>query len=447
MPVSSAVSSRAPRRARRHPRPTWASVSALAFAAVLAAAAVPVRAQSDSAWNLSGFGTLGTVGQEGGHDWGFARNSTQRGASSHASVTPDSRLGLQLNWDGGPQWEGGIQGVLLRKPAGTPVAESIEWGYLGYRPWPNTRVRLGRTSPDIFLFADSRNVGFALPWARPPVDFYGFAPLASIDGVDLDQRWLMADSTWRARLTAGFVRTGVTDVDGGRVPLRGRDSLALGLSMEQGGLLLKASYLRSRIQLTPGTGFSQLVQGLNDLAAVPVPGLAGTVDTLGQNLWSGGPASYLALAAQYETGPWTFIAEGSDLRVPRSPLSARRAYVSVGYRIGPVTYYGLASRAKPRHAAFVEPDLATPLAPLGPEAAQEAQVLAGYAAAAGNNYRFDQSTVGVGLRWDFASTAALKLQLDRFDVRRDGGAGWRFSDSRPARGTVFTVLVDFVWGQ
>jgi hypothetical protein len=249
-------------------------------------------------------------------------------------------------------------------------------------------------------------------------------------------------------MAAGLVHIGVTELDGARIPMRGRDTLAMGLSREDGGLLLKASYLRSRLRLATPEGAVQLRQGLDDLSALPVPGLAGTLDTLGQNLWSGGPASYLALAAQYETGPWTLIAEGSELRVPRSPLSARRGYVSVGYRHGSVTWYGLASRVKPRRDAFLEPDLATPLAPLlGPQAAQETQLLAGYAAAAGNNYRFDQATVGVGMRWDFAPNAALKLQVDRFDVRSNGGAGWRFSDSRPARGTLVSVLVDFVWGQ
>ncbi len=423
---------------------------------VAAVAAMPSQAQSQapsppltsSAWDISGFGTLGVVDQYGGKDLRFLRNSTQLGASSKFSAVPDSRLGLQLDWRNGSQWEGGIQGVLLPRPSGTPATESIEWAYLGCRLWPDTRVRIGRTSPDIFLFADSRNVGFALPWARPPVDFYGNVPLAAIDGIDFDQRWFSGESTWRARASAGSVATSVTDTEGTRAKFTGRDTWALSLTREEGGFLMKASYLRSRLRLDTGAGAAQLRQGLRELSALPVPGLSDTIGGLNRNLWDSGPAGYLALAAMYETGPWTFISEASQVKVPRSPLSARRAYVSAGYRQGAITYYGVASRVKPTVSAVAEPDLAGSLSPfIGPEGGQEAQALAGFAVAAGANYRYDQSTIGVGLRWDFLPNAALKLQVDRFNVYRNGSAGWRYSDGRATQGTLVSVLVDFMWGQ
>ena len=411
-------------------------------------AAVAAHAQADPAWSLSGFGTAGVVKQNGATGLGFVRNRTQRGTDTDLSAAPDSRAGLQLNWNGGPRWEAAVQGVLVQKPSGTPAGESIEWAYLGYRPWPNTRVRLGRTSPDLFLFAESRNVGFALPWARPPVDFYGFAPVASIDGADIEQRWFTGDTTWRARATAGAVRTSVIDNKGSRLTLHGPNAFAMGLSREEGGLQMKVSFLRSRIEVNAGPQVDQLRQGLNQLAALPVPGLAGAVAPLSQNLWTGGMTTYLALAAQYETGPWTLIAEGSRLRVPGSQLNADRAYVSAGYRSGAVTYYGTASRVKPKDPAVTTPALATSLAPvIGPAAAGQAQALAGYAGAAGDAYRYDQGTVGIGLRWDFSPSAALKLQVDRFDVRQHGGAGWRTYDGRATQGTLVSMLVDFVWGQ
>lgn len=445
-------------RAPRLPPPwlpfvLWALAAALpaqAQAQTQTATSPPVLAPAapDSPWKVSGFGTLGVVAQSGGNDWGLVRNSTQLGASSRLSATPDSRLGLQLDWNPGTRWEAGAQAVLVSRPSGTPIAQSIEWAHLGYRPWDDTRLRFGRTSADIFLFADSRNVGFALPWARPPVDFYGFAPVVSIDGADLEQRWYGDGSNWRARLSGGTVRTSITDVEGRRLKVKGSDALTMSLSREEGGLLLKASYLRSRFRVDTGAEAAQLRDGLAELGQLPVPGLAGSLDELSQNLFSSGLVSYWALAAQYDTGPWTFTAEGSQLRVPRSPLNALRAYASVGYRHGAVTYYGIVSRVRPDKPAYAAPDLTDSLAPvLGAAGAQEAQALIGYAAMAGNNYRYDQSTVGVGLRWDFRSDAALKLQVDRFDVRRNGAAGWRFADDRAGRGTLVSVLVDFVWGQ
>lgn len=403
--------------------------------------------EPESPFSLSGFGTLGAVGQTGGNGWGFVRNKSQPGATSDLSATPDSRLGIQLNWNGGAQWEAGAQAVAQSVPSGTPAREAIQFAYVGYRPLPNTRIRVGRTSPDLFLFADSRNVGYALQWARPPVDFYGFAPLTSIDGIDLEQRWATDSANWRARFTAGSVKATVSGAGSAGLDFSGTNTMALGLSRENNGLLLKASYLRSRMKIDIA-GVDQLRQGLGQLASLPVPGLAESVAGLNRNLWTGGQASYLALAAQYDTGPWTWIVEGSQLRVPNSPLSARRAYASVGYRKGDITYYGLASRVKSDQDAVRDPGLGNSLAPIvGPQAAAQADMLARYAVAAGDGYRFDQSTVGLGMRWDFASNAALKLQVDRFNIHRNGGAGWRGSDSRPGSGTLVSVLVDFVWGQ
>jgi hypothetical protein len=102
---------------------------------------------------------------------------------------------------------------------------------------------------------------------------------------------------------------------------------------------------------------------------------------------------------------------------------------------------------KPDRPSAAAPELANSLAPLlGTQGAAGAQQLVDYAADSVAVYRFDQSTVGIGLRWDCTPTSALKLQLDRYDVHANGAAGWRGGDTRPARGTIVSVLLDFVWG-
>lgn len=408
----------------------------------------PSATSTSSPWSVSGFGTLGALRQWGGGDkWRFSRSSSQVGATSRLSVTQDTRLGGQVNWNGGPRWDATLQAVAMHTPSGTPWDESILYGNVGYRPWSDTRIRFGRSSSDLFLFSDSRNVGYSLLWARPPVDFYGFVPMASIDGIDLEQRWSFGETNWRLRMTAGAVKGSAVDAVGTRVPLRGTNALAVGLTREDQGLLLKLSYLRSRLSLDTGPQVAALRQSLDAVAALPVPGLASTIGSLEDNIWSGSTMSYVGVAAQYETGPWSVIAEGSQLWVSRSPLNARRGYFSVGWRHGPVTYYGLVSRVKPTRSIDDAPDIATSLTPLvGAAVAQGAQSLAGYAVEVGRHYRYDQSTVSAGLRWDFAANAAMKLQLDRFDVRSAGGAAWRFNDATASKGFLLSLGVDFVVG-
>ena len=425
----------------RFQKPAALALSGMLFLPSLA------QAGPESDWNISGFGTVGVTAQSSGSGGGFRRDMSQQGATSDLGWQ-DSRLGLQANWQPDAAWEGAIQAVAAQRPSGAPLGESVEWAFLGYRPLADTRVRVGRVSPDIFLFADSRNVGFALPWARPPVEFYGFAPGTSVDGVDLEQRWSTGNAAWHARLTGGSFNASATSRDNERVPIRGRDVVAVGLTREEGGFLLKASIFHSRLSVETGPQSESLLAGLQQLRAIPLPGLSSDIDGLSHNLWSGGSTTYFALGTQYDTGPWTLTAEGSLLRVPRSPLNARRGYVSLGYRHDSVTYYGLLSRVAPDKPAVVAPDYRARLSPvLGTAGAAQAQQLLGYAQLAGLSYRFDQSTVAVGARWDVTASTALKLQVDHFDVRANGVAGWAGTDAGSRSGTLVSLAFDFVWGQ
>src|SRR3954471_3354516 len=186
----------------------------------------PLQAAPASEWNVSGFGTVGVVGQSAGSGGGFRRDMSQPGAKSDVSASQDSRLGLQLNWQPDSAWEGAVQAVAAQRPSAAPLSESLEWAFVGVRRLADTGVGLGRVSPDIFLFSDSRNVGFALPWARPPVEFYGFAPGTSVNGLDLEQRWSAGNAAWHARLTGGSFTASATSRTGERVPIRGRGTFA-----------------------------------------------------------------------------------------------------------------------------------------------------------------------------------------------------------------------------
>ncbi len=413
-----------------------------------AQAQAQVQEPADNSLTLSGFGTVGLVNKTGAPRWGLIRSTAQKGAAADLSATVDSRLGAQIDWAHGNDWEAAVQGVLLHRARGAVSAEAIEQAYVGYRPWANTRLRLGRVSPDLFLYSESRNVGYAFTWARPPTDFYAFAPVVAVDGLDVEQRWDAGGASWRLRATTGTIRTSATDGGRSYSPVNVDDILAVGLSRESNGLLLKLSYMQSRVNMAQGPEYRALLQGVGALQQSPVPGVREAIAPLHDRLWAGGATRYLALATQYDSGPWTFVAEGSRLGVPGSTLDAYRGYVSAAWRKDSVTYYALASRSRPREAALDTPDVASPLAPVaGPAAAQQAQMLAGYATYAANQFRFDQRTVGVGLRWDFASNAALKFQFERFHVRQNGAAGWRNHDGQAAKGNLVSLLVDFVWGQ
>lgn len=422
-------------------------------AACLALFAPWAQADEGPGLKLSGFGTVGVVSQSVPEGWGFMRESAQPAPLNTISLTPDTRTGVQLDWRPRAEIEATVQAVLRKRPSGTPLSESITWAFVGWRPTPNTRLRLGRTSPDVFLYANGRHVGYALPWVRPPSDLYGFLNVHAVDGVEASHQWLTDEAAWLFRGAAGHLQTTTSGANRPGVDpflIRGRDTLVLTGQRESGALLLKASYMQVRLNLSIEESLQPLIQALDGLAALPIPGWANQVAPLRASIWTGGQARYSSLGLQYDGHPWVVHAEISRLNAEgASLLPTRRGYVSLGYRWNDWTFYGLVGRVLSEKPGLTAPDAQTQLGPIiGPIGAAQAQAALEAAAMAGNSYRYDQSSVALGLRWELASQMALKFQVDRTNVHPQGAGQW-VTDGRPtgASNLVTSLVLDFVWGQ
>jgi hypothetical protein len=181
------------------------------------------------------------------------RNRAQPGSTRSVDLGTDTRAGLQLHWQPQPGLEFTSQAVLYKRPSDTPASEAIELAYAGWRPTQTARVRLGRTSPDVFLFANSRHLGYAWPWIRPPVDMYGFLPLLAVDGVEGSQVWTGGggDTSWLFRGATGrFRATGSGSFPDLRsFTIQGRDVVLLTAQRSAGALLLKGSVVQARMSL------------------------------------------------------------------------------------------------------------------------------------------------------------------------------------------------------
>lgn len=111
-------------------------------------------------------------------------------------------------------------------------------------------------------------------------------------------------------------------------------------------------------------------------------------------------------------------------------------------RIGAFTPYAAVARFRPRHdAREADNDWAV----LGPDAGMlQRRVLAAY-----NSFRIDQRTLTLGMRWDFADRAAMKLQWDRSHVKGHGYGLWQVDNviggDEGRRVDVLSVSVDFVY--
>src|SRR5690606_32482283 len=64
----------------------------------------------------------------------------------------------------------------------------VEWLFAQYSPTTNVDLRLGRVVLPAFMISDSRNVGYAQPWLRAPLEVYSQLPMSTLDGAQVNWR-------------------------------------------------------------------------------------------------------------------------------------------------------------------------------------------------------------------------------------------------------------------
>jgi len=386
---------------------------------------------------LSGFGTAGVAQVNAPTAWGYRRNISQRINHGATRADLDSRLGLQINYAPSPQFELVAQAVISPHSEASNASDRIEWAFAAYRPNANWTLRVGRVNLDAFLLSDHLNVGFSYDFARPPVEFYGQLP-SSLDGADLTRAWNAGGALWRVKAYAGRT-TSVSDTD--RIGVQ--PVVGLMASREAGGLLLRASVIRARLGNNPPE-LQPLLDALSEFSVLPVPDVAAQASDLRSRLdLHGASSTYLAVGAQYEHQDWLLSAEFTHV----SGISAfSSAYGTVGRRFGPVTAFGLVSGVASSASTVEAPAWEAELAPLlGPDAAQQAQLLATSAAVALNSIPTKQRALSLGARWDLSSQIALKAQWDHIQTDANGTALWGNSSLDAAHANVASVVLDFIF--
>lgn len=440
-----------PRRAAFDParRAPWLAVLGAGLLSFACAASAQDVAAAASDWRLNGFGTLGVVDVLPHDSWGYRREIDQTAHhDEHLRADVDSRVGLQASWRPDPRLE--FVGQLVLKPRAHEAAgdESVAWAFAAWRPAPAWEVRIGRTSPDLFLLADVRNVGFAYPWMRPSVDFYGWMPASTLDGIDVSRQWQLGDARVRAKIFGG--KTSVTlggthddgDTHGNVRPLLGGT-----LALDSNGFTIKATVAEARTRARDIAAVAQAWEALDSLAHLPIPGVATQAaalrDSFPQEVFV---TRYAALGLSWDATPWQLQAELSRITGNFSSSQAWYGYASAARRVGDVTLFTMVGRARTSRAPLPDPQWAATLAPLmGPAMALGAQGLGQAIASSYNLGRENQGTLSVGARWDVNTQVALKAQLDLVRSAAYGGGMWAYDTTAAHHASVISAGMDFVF--
>ncbi len=271
----------------------------------------------------------------------------------------NSRLGAQVAATFTPEVSALLQ-VVSEYHADNTYQPAIEWANLKYAFTPDAYIRFGRISLPTFLISDYRDIGYSYPWVHPPVDLYRELSITHSDGIDAMYRFEM-----------GELRNSIKVI-------YGKNTLDLPTSVsyseDMRGIFDTLEYNDISFRI----GYQERISSSYNLNT----GITGA--------WI--PNSDLSVGVNYDPGNWFIMSEW----IQRESTNKNGAmYVSSGYRVDKLTPYLTYSQNS--IASFI-PGFAAPTT----TAIQNAQR--------------SQSTISLGVRWDFKKNTDFKLQYDQIQL-------------------------------
>jgi hypothetical protein len=341
---------------------------------------------SKSIFSFNGFGTLGVV-HTSDNQADFVSNPDQpkgAGFTNSWSATPDSKLGVQLNVAVTDRLSAVVQ-IMSRYQYDGTFRPDLEWGNVKFQATSDLSVRAGRISIPTFMVSDSLNIGFALPFARIPLEVYGQLPETHSDGIDGSYRMHFGGVTNTVQVFLGGFNS--------KLPNQGaydtHDLYGIVDTIEYGPATLHLSYQTLRYDLS----FEGLVLDKN-------------------------PQQIATIGASYDPGTW--FVSGELIRAPDDAFGlSYSGYINAGRHFDSLTPYLGYAKAHMSHAGSLG------LPPF-----------------------MNQDTATLGVRWDFMKNIDFKVQLDH-TTRHGGFNQYLVNQQpgfqQSGTDEIFTLLVDFVF--
>jgi hypothetical protein len=308
-------------------------------------------------FKFNGFGSLGVShSSQSLGDYVLDRTVPKgAGRSNDWSASNDSRIAASLTANFTPKVSAILQVISDYQADGT-YRPTIEWANVKYAFTPDAYIRVGRIVLPTFLDSNNRDVGYSYPWLHPPVDLYRQQSIFDSDGIDAMYRFEIgsAENSIKA--------------------IYGRDTLDFPTSVST------SKGLRGIFD-TLEYGSATFHVGYQKRESSSLNLLTGVTGAWTQN-------TDLSVGASYDPGNWFAMSEWIQRR---STIKVDAMYFSAGYRVDKFTPYLTYSQDSP--ASFL-PGSPAPTA------------------TAIQNAKKSQSTVSLGVRWDFMKNTDFKLQYD-----------------------------------
>ena len=379
---------------------------------------------------ISGFGT-GALTWTNTNDAEFGRPNQASGAKKSPRTGVDSNLGLQADV-GVNTWLSFTGQGLVRRDAEDDFGAELMLAFAKARINDEISVRVGRTGLPAFMISDYRNVGYAHTFLRPPGEMYSQVPFDKLDGIDATWQRSFGDTTVTGQLAYGRSEGRLS---GGVLKAEGKDVMALNVVAEHGPFTARFGRVDAKVSVKHSVGLTTLVGGLRNAgAALRQPQLIAMADQLDP---TDKDASFTSFGLAMD---WNNIVAQSEFAKRKTDTYVNDTtswYVMGGYRYKKFLPYVIHGKLSiDGYPANVVPAGIPALAALRAGAASLPYTGIGQG---------EQSTTSLGVRWDFHSSAALKVQFDR--VKPGVGSGLLLN-AKPGFNrdvTVGAVAVDFLF--
>jgi hypothetical protein len=346
------------------------------------------------------------------------------GADDQGGFKNDTVLGLQVQKQVNDSTS--ATGQLVSRGSDDYSTEAA-WAFVTYAANDDLDLRMGRLRIPFFQYSDFLEVGYAFNWVRPPSEVYR-VPFSSLDGVDLTQRFSSGSIDGSVQVYYGRFQgdfdTG-TDVYASDY----RNFAGIAFAANMGNFGTRLSYHQAEIimdttdtttALGGAVGLATAIAGAPEGFdfATPLGTKTGVGDaSAGEDFnFTGQTSQFVEAAFTYDDGTYSAVAEWTALEHESSLFLDDQAWlIGVAMRAGDFTPHLTYTTEKDSFDSGKEGEIQKQL-PLQSE----------------------QSSIIVGLRYDYDSATALKFEIQNNDEKTSEGAD---GDSA----TLYSVAVDVVF--
>ena len=322
--------------------------------------------------------------------------------SSDVNWRNSSRIGLQFDMPVNEKTSALVQLLALGADDFQPY---LPLAYISYRPTSQDELRVGRVRTPFFMLSEYLDVGYAYPWARPPVETYSAVLPINMEGFSWNHKFVTDSWVHDFQFIFGDANVDIPGLSGHLDDMNG-----INVMSTHGDWLLRAGYLQTtRASSTPG---GQLL----------------ALEPFGVTPMNDPDASFGGLGVQYDNGSLLVSAEYTTLKVEGWFPNNDSDSLTVGYRFGKLmpslTFAESRVTDKSVRTNSMLPllcDQSTGAMCLGPNPYLPGTYIPYPADLLNKVLDSEQQSVTLGLRYDYLPNASVK-----FDVSAviDTGETW-----------------------